>query len=343
MVLLQQQNVKVEDMDMLPKKDITKDGTNRRVKAVVDGGGGSDGKVAATGVGIARLLDTEFMSRLDNLDVFSRKVLQGKLQGERRSKCRGQSVEFADHRPYVVGDDLRFIDWNIYARLDQMFLKLFMEEQDLTVHVAVDLSASMGMGEPSKELFAKKLTAALGYISLVNNNRLTISGFSDGIRGQVANMRGRGDVFRMAEFLLANKCVGDTDFENACKQIAASRMGSGIMIIISDMLFKEGYEDGLRRLLGNKYELYILQVLSPQELDPDITGDLKLVDVEDNDVAEITMSAALKKYYKKNVAAYCNDIKSFCIRRGMTYMMVNSADPVENLVLNYMRRIQLVH
>src|SRR5512143_1431399 len=116
---------------------------------------------------LSELLDPKFMARLDALDVISRRILLGKLQGERRSKRRGQSVEFADHRPYVVGDDLRFVDWNVYGRLNQLFLKLYLEEQDLTVHILADASASMSIGEPSKDLFARRLTAALGYISLV--------------------------------------------------------------------------------------------------------------------------------------------------------------------------------
>ena len=120
---------------------------------------------------IGELLDSELLARLDALDVLSRKILQGKLQGERRSKRRGQSVEFADHRTYVVGDDLRFVDWNIYGRLEQLFLKLFLEEQDLTVHILADTSASMGAGNPSKDRFTRQLAAALGYTSLVNNNR----------------------------------------------------------------------------------------------------------------------------------------------------------------------------
>ena len=132
---------------------------------------------------LTELLDPQFMARLDSLDLLSRKILQGKLQGERRSKRRGQSVEFADHRPYVVGDDLRFVDWNIYGRLEQLFLKLFLEEQDLTIHIALDVSGSVDLGEPTKELFIKKLAAALGYVSLVNNNRLTISSFADGLTG----------------------------------------------------------------------------------------------------------------------------------------------------------------
>jgi uncharacterized protein (DUF58 family) len=288
------------------------------------------------------LLDPVFMSRLDALDVLSRKILQGKLQGERRSKRRGQSVEFADHRPYVAGDDLRFVDWNIYGRLERLFLKLFLEEQDLTVHIVADASASMGFGEPSKELFIKKLTAALGYVSLVNNNRVTISFVADGVTVQLANMRGRSYLDQMAECLLTTGCDGLSNFDDACRQLAAGRIGSGVMIVLSDFLFKEGYDSGLRRLIGRQYDLYAIQVLCPQELSPDLSGELKLIDMEDADAAEITVSAALTKYYKKNLTAYCNELKDFCTSRGAVYVLANSADSVESLVLNYLRRIRLL-
>lgn len=291
---------------------------------------------------LTELLDPDFMSRLDSLDVMSRKILQGKLQGERRSKRRGRSVEFADHRPYVVGDDLRFVDWNIYGRLEQLFLKLYLEEQDLTVHIVADASASMSLGEPSKELFIKKLTAALGYVSLVNNNRVTISFFADGLKGQLANMRGRNYLHKMAEYLLTTDCNGLSNFENACQQLVAGRIGSGVMIVLSDFLFKDGYDTGLRRLIGRQYDLYVIQVLSAQELFPELTGDLKLIDIEDADTAEITVSAALTKYYKRNLTAYCNELKDFCTRRGVVYALANSADSVEALVLNYLRQIRLL-
>ena len=285
------------------------------------------------------LLDPVFMSRLDTLDVLSRKILQGKLQGERRSKRRGQSVEFADHRPYVAGDDLRFVDWNVYGRLEQLFLKLFLEEQDLTVHIVADASTSMSFGEPSKELFIKKLTAALGYVSLVNNNRVTISFIADGVTVQLANMRGRNYLNNMAECLLTTDCDGPSNFDDACRQLAAGRIGSGVMVVLSDFLFKEGYDSGLRRLIGRQYDLYAIQVLCPQELSPDLSGELKLIDIEDADAAEITVSAALSKYYKRNLTAYCNELKDFCTSRGAVYVLANSADSVESLVLNYLRRI----
>lgn len=291
---------------------------------------------------LTELLDAKFMARLDSLDVLSRKILQGKLQGERRSKRRGQSVEFADHRPYVAGDDLRFVDWNIYGRLDQLFLKLFLEEQDLTIHILADTSASMGTGDPAKALFMKRLTAALGYVSLVNSNRLTISLFGDGLRTQLANMRGRSYLPQMAEMLLTTDCDGFSDFEKACRDVATSRIGSGITIVISDFLFKQGYETALRRLIGAQYDLYVIQVLSPQEIEPELGGDLKLLDIEDGDAAEITVSSALLKYYKRNLAAYCSDLNDFCTRRGAVYVRTNSADSVESLVLNYLRCVRLL-
>ncbi|MBN1123481.1 MAG: DUF58 domain-containing protein [Sedimentisphaerales bacterium] len=291
---------------------------------------------------LSDLLDPGFMARLDALDVLSHRMLKGRLQGERRSKRRGQSVEFADHRPYVVGDDLRFVDWNIYGRLDQLFLKLFLEEQDLTVHLLVDASASITQPDKDKNTYIRKLTAALGYVSLVGNNRVTITLFGDGIVGQVANMRGRAYIPRMAELILNTPCEGTSDFDKACRQAASSRVGTGVIIVVSDFLFKEGYESGLRRLIGEQYEVYAIQTLCPQELDPELAGDLKLVDVEDADDSEITVSSALLKYYKRNVTAYCNALKDFCLRRGGTYVLANTSTSVELMVLNYLRRIQLL-
>ncbi len=288
------------------------------------------------------LLNPEFMSRLDSLDVLSRKILQGKLQGERRSKRRGQSVEFADYRQYVAGDDLRFLDWNVYGRLEKLFLKLFLEEQDMTVHIIADMSNSMNLPEPSKELFIKKLTAALGYVSLVNNNRVTISFFADGIEGQLANMRGRAYLHKMADYLLSARCGGLSYFDKAASQLVEARTGTGITIVLSDFLFKDGYESGLRRLIGRQYDLYVIQVLSEKELSPNLDGELKLLDVEDNDIAEITVSRALLKYYKRTIAAYCNQLRDFCTARGAVYILAKSSDSVETLVLNYLRRIRLL-
>lgn len=288
------------------------------------------------------LLDSKFMARLDALDIVSRKMLQGRLQGERRSKKRGIGAEFADHRPYVIGDDLRFVDWNIFGRLEQLFLKIFLVEQDLSVHVVLDVSASSATGEPRKDRAIRRLGAALAYVAMVNNSRVSLSLFADGIVGQLPNMRGRNYIGRMAEFLITAECEGPSNFEKACRQLTAARTGSGVMIVVSDFFFKEGYEDALRRLISRHYDLYCIQVLSPQEIAPELTGDLKLIDVEDFDDAEITISGALLDYYKKNLAAYCAGIQAFCRRRGATYALTDSSKPIEPLMLNYLRRLGLL-
>jgi uncharacterized protein (DUF58 family) len=292
--------------------------------------------------GLAQLLEPSFMARLDSLDILSHRILRGRLHGQRRSKQRGQSVEFADHRGYVEGDDLRFVDWNIYGRLEQLFVKLFLEEQDLTVHILMDSTGSTALPDANKGLYIQRVTAALAYVALVGNNRVTLSSFNNGLTGQIANMRGRVYLPRMAEFLLSRQAEGTGDFDRACKQAAASRMGSGVMIVVSDFLFKEGYESGLRRLISPSYELYAIQTLSRQETQPSLTGDLKLVDVEDGDTAEITVSAALLKYYKQTLAAFCNELKEFCVRRGGSYVLAETTTPVETLVLNTLRRIRLI-
>src|SRR6476620_11300494 len=147
------------------------------------------------------LLDPTFMARLDQLDVMSRKMLAGKMKGERRSKRRGQSVEFADYRNYVIGDDLRFIDWNIYARLDKLFLKLFLEEEDLSLYVLLDVSKSCDYGTPNKALYMKKVAAALGYIGLVNYNRVNIVALAEGVVAETGGMRGRRKVAQMIDFV----------------------------------------------------------------------------------------------------------------------------------------------
>jgi uncharacterized protein (DUF58 family) len=288
------------------------------------------------------LLDVRFMAALDRLDVTSRKILQGKLRGERQSKRRGTGVEFADHRQYAAGDDVRFLDWNIYGRLDQLFLKLFLEEQDLSLHVLVDASASAATGDPPKHMMMRRLAAALVYVGLVNNNRVSLCTFADGLMGRLVNMRGRRHLGAMAEFLLAAPAEGVTDFEKSCRQWAAGRAGSGVTVVLSDFLFKGGYESGLKRLAGGRYDLFVVHVLSPQERSPDFTGDLSLVDVEDADISEVTITGALLEHYRRNLAAYCQGLREFCARRGATYVLTDSAQPVDRLVLEHLRRQRLL-
>ncbi len=298
------------------------------------------------------LLDSELIARVGQLDYTSRKIFAGKLKGERRSKKRGESVEFADHRPYVEGDDLRHIDWNIYGRLDRLFMKLFMEEEDLSLHLVIDASASSDCGEPNKFLFMQQLTMALGYIGLINHNRIAVTTIggrrieSDedavpALVSSVRDLRGRRRTQDIARFLCSMEPAGGSDdvpFDEACKRIAMQRRGKGIMVLLSDFLIKEGYETGLRLLVGRGYDLMAIQVLSPQEVEPVITGDLRLRDVEDADLAEVTISAPLLKKYKATLGAYCDRWQTFCARREIGNLTVQSDTKIDTLILEYLRR-----
>lgn len=288
------------------------------------------------------LLTSEFMARLDQLDVMSRKVLAGKMKGERRSKRRGQSVEFADYRNYVIGDDLRFIDWNIYARLDRIFLKLFLEEEDLAMYLIVDVSGSCNYGEPSKFRYIQRVAAALGYIGLVNYNRVVVNAIADGVVADTGGMRGRTRVSRLIDFIEKLQPTGAGNLADACKRFALSHRQKGICVILSDFFDKGGYESGLRYLAGGKYDLFAIQVLSPQEIDPPLEGDLKLRDMEDGDLAEVSITQPLLKQYKSNLNAYCLAVKDYITRRGGTYLFSSTAVPFDTLILNYLRERGLV-
>ena len=283
------------------------------------------------------LLSSEFMARLDQLDVMSRKLLAGKMKGERRSKRRGQSVEFADYRNYVIGDDLRFIDWNIYARLDRLFLKLFLEEEDLALYVLLDVTKSCDYGDPHKATYLKRVAAALGYIGLVNYNRVTICGIADGVVADTGGMRGRTKVSQMMEFVSKLQPAGAGNLAEAARRFALAHRQKGVLVVLSDFFDKGGYEAGLRYLSGGKYDLFAVQVLSPQEIDPDLQGDLKLVDMEDADQAEVSITQPLMKQYKANLNAYCLAVKDYVTRRGGTYLFASTAVPFDTLVLNYLR------
>lgn len=283
------------------------------------------------------LLSSEFMHRLEGMDVLSRKILAGKLKGERRSKRRGQSVEFADYRNYVIGDDLRHIDWNIYARLERLFLKLFLEEEDLSLSIMIDTSASADFGDPSKALYMKRVAAALGYIGLVNYNRVSIAAITDTVVAETGNLRSRQKVPQMLNFLQNLQPQGSSFLAGACKRFALSHRNKGVCVILSDFFDKGGYENGLRYVAGGVYDLFAIQVLAPQEINPDLQGDLKLKDIEDGDLAEVSVTAPLLKKYKENLNAYCANLKEYVTRRGGTYLFTSTAVPFETLVLNYLR------
>src|SRR5947209_2467385 len=219
------------------------------------------------------------------------------MKGERLSRKKGQSVEFADFRSYVVGDDLRFLDWNLFGRLDKLFIRLFLEEEDLHFYILIDNSLSMSFGEPTKLHYAKQVAAALGFIGLVNLDRVIIEAFNDGLVQSMAPARGRRSLWRLMDFLQKLEPAGPSNLARSLKTFSLKCSGKGVVVLISDFMDKGGYEEALRYLIARQLDIYVLQVLSHEEVEPDVVGDLKLVDVEDEDIAEVTVSAALIDRY----------------------------------------------
>jgi uncharacterized protein (DUF58 family) len=288
------------------------------------------------------LLDPQFLARLEQLELVSRKIFLGRIKGERRSKRKGQSVEFADYRNYVVGDDLRFLDWNLLARLDRLFIRLFMEEEDLHVYLLIDNSLSMDFGTPTKLHYARQVAAALGFIGLVNMDRVVLHVFNDQLTQQSPALRGRRSLWQMLNFLQKIEPAGPSDLRRALKTFSLKCTGKGIVILLSDFMDKGGCEEALRYLIARQLDIYAIQILSQEEISPEIVGDLKLVDVEDDDVAEITVSGPLLKRYKQNLAAYQAALNEFCLRRGVSFLSTSNQVPFERLVLNALRLRGLV-
>jgi uncharacterized protein (DUF58 family) len=288
------------------------------------------------------LLDPEFLHKLEQLELVSRKIFVGRMKGERKSKRRGSSVEFADHRNYAVGDDLRHIDWNVYGRLDKLFLKLFLEEEDLHFYTLVDTSLSMDFGTPTKLHYAKQVAAALAFIGLVNHDRVVLETFSTGLDGGMPSVRGRSQMWRVVQYLDGLEASGSSNLTAAAKAFAIKHAGKGIVVVVSDFLDKHGYQDALRYLLARNMDIYVIQVLSREEVEPELVGDLRLVDVEDDDIAEITVSAPLLKRYKDTLNAYVGGLKEWCTRRGIVSIFTTNQNPFDKLILNYLRERGLV-
>lgn len=289
-----------------------------------------------------QLLNPELLAQLERMELVSRKIFRGRMKGERRSRRKGQSVEFADFRNYVPGDDLRFIDWNLYARLEKLFLKLYLEEEDLHFYALIDASTSMDFGDPTKLHYAKQLAAALGFIGLCRADRVRIETLAQPPQRRGPVLRGRGSVWKMLQYLNTIEPGENVPLADGLKSFCLRNSGKGILIFISDLMDKLGYEAGLRFLLAQQMDIYVIHVLSPEELNPDIKGDLKLVDCEDADVAEITVSKPLLDRYQRTLAAFVEEAREFCTRRGISYVMASTGVPLEQLVSKYLRQRGLV-
>ena len=289
-------------------------------------------------VNSALVFDEEFRRKLERLELLARKILRGLLRGEHTAARRGRGLEFHDFRGYRPGDDFRHIDWNIYARLDQLFLKLHASDEDLTLHLIVDASASMGFGEPSKFDHARKLAAALGCIALKNFDRVGVSVFADALGASLAPSKAQHHMASLLAFLANLHCAGATSFGTALRAFAARMRNPGLVILISDLLGAEDAQAGIDALRGAGHDVVVIQLLAEAEIDPPLDGALRLVDAESGDELEVTVDDALRKAYQRRLERRLREVEQFCRRQGIEYLRASTAIGFEDIVLKCLRQ-----
>lgn len=283
------------------------------------------------------LLDTAFLRKLDRLTLLTRHAMVGDIQGERRSPRRGASVEFADFRPYTPGDDIRQIDWNLYARMERFFLKLFVAEEELTIHLLLDNSASMDWGDPNKLEHARRLVAAFGYIALSSLDRVTVTSFSTDNPRQMPGVRGKRGALPLFEFLQKLPAGGSGNLASACHRYIQTSRVTGPLLLCSDLL-DAGWKEALHTLTSRSFEITLLHILAPQEITPQIDGDFRLIDSESGTAIEITADLDMLQQYHEQLDTWRNEIEAFCNGRGINYLFADTSMPVEDFILSQMRR-----
>ncbi|HEY8429741.1 MAG TPA: DUF58 domain-containing protein [Sandaracinaceae bacterium] len=298
-------------------------------------------RTTASGGG-ADLFDEEFQRRLELLAIVSRRLAAGRTRAERRSRKTGSGIEFADHREYAPGDDFRYLDWNLYARTGRLLLRLYEEEEDLSVYVLLDVSRSMRFGAPSKLDYAKKLAAALAYVALASLDRVSIVTFSDEVVARLPPTRGKNRIFKVFDFLRPIRAEGRTGTGDAMRTFVAQNKRRGVAILVSDLYDPNGFEAGINTLRYHKFEPYVIQVFDPSEVRPPLHGDVRLVDDETGEVREVTVTPRVLERYASAHAAYRKRIADFCTGKQVPYYAVETSVPFDEAILDILRRGGLV-
>ena len=284
-----------------------------------------------------RFFSNDFLLQLERVGFVSRRSHVGRVKGERKSPRKGSSVEFADYRPYEVGDDLRYVDWNAFGRLNRLYLKVFMDEEDLCVHLLVDASGSMDFGEPGKFQYATRLAAALAFVAFVNLERVAVGVFRDRLSEGWLPTRGRNQFLPFQEFLAGIQPGGPTAFNDAIRQYALRVKDAGLAVVVSDFLDPGGYEQGLRALMERRFDVHVIQLLAPEEIEPTLGGDLELVDAESGEVRAVSLDAETLRAYHRELDGYLSRLEAFCRANELTYTRVTTDVPLEDLLLRRLK------
>jgi hypothetical protein len=283
---------------------------------------------------------------------------------------RGTSLDFADFRSYQPGDDFRTIDWGIYGRLDKLVVRLYAEEEDLTVHLLLDSSRSMSFGSPPKIDYARRLAAALGYVGIGSLDRVGVTtfgaGLGEGPAAALAPRRGRAQLFHLQEHLSGFAPAGRTDIARSLEEYARRSRSPGLAIVITDLLddpgtgsgtaksapgtarsasrgVLEGYKRGLQALRFHDFEVVLVHVLDREEIGPSEQGALRFTDMETGQTLPLYVDRQLLAAYRARVAGFFGEVESFCLRNRIEYLRAATLVPFEDVVLRYLRQGAHLH
>jgi uncharacterized protein (DUF58 family) len=309
---------------------------------------------------VSALLPPELLRRLEQFQLLAARRAKSSAKGERRSRARGQSVEFADYRNYVPGDDFRYLDWNLYGRLDRLFLKLYEEERELPVRIFLDASESMTFGEPRKFDFARQVAAAVGYVALCGFDRVSVIPFPEpggaggaddaqlftlnsqlALRGALRSVRGKKSAMQYFQNLSALTAGGAANLNQALRRSALEARQAGVAAVLSDFLDPAGYEAGLSALVGRGFQVNAVQILAPEELNPMTYGDLRLVDAETGGLQEVTFGRFRLKAYQQTVQNFVQRLRAFCTARGINFFTASSDTDLQQLLLKQLRAAEV--
>jgi len=281
--------------------------------------------------------DEEFMRKLEYLALVSKRF-SGQLKAERRARKLGSGLEFADYRGYVPGDDFRYIDWKTYLRLDRLLLRLYEEEQDLPIYLFVDSSRSMAYGRPTKLEYAKRVAAALCYVGLANLDRVTAISYADGVQMQLSPQRGKNQIFRVFQFLSDIHPSGKTHARDAFRFFSTGSRRHGLAVVISDFFDPDGFEPGLNTLRYYKHDVVAIQVVAREDLEPEMRGQVELIDSESSAAREVSVTPELIQAYRDEVQRFSEDLRRHCLKYQLGYVRTVTDFPFEDLVLEVFRQ-----
>ncbi|MBK6520745.1 MAG: DUF58 domain-containing protein [Polyangiaceae bacterium] len=284
------------------------------------------------------LFDDEFQRKLDYLAMVSKRVFSGAMRSERRTKKVGSGVEFADHRDYAPGDDLRALDWHAYSRFQRLLVRLYEEEEDLSIYFIIDSSRSMGFGDGEKLRQAKRLCAALAYVGLANLDRVTIVAATDELSGRMPETRGKQRIFRIFRFLNGIQAEGRTDLEDSLKTFVAQHKRRGLAVLLSDLYDAAGFEKGINVLRYNRFEPFVLHLTDPQDRTPQLAGDIRVYDCESGEEREVTVTKRVLEKYAQAYDSYIASVQRFCTKKQVSYYEANVEVPFDELILRVFRR-----